>query len=269
MALEETTEDDLDDKVAPLKAGGMELAFVADDAHDITTLPLRAEGNLPQGHKRARVVVEPEPGTQVQQSATAVQEDRNRRCECGKDTPGTYRCTRRVHGPPGTYCPKCTGRTCECECKSCRVAYDGVEEHTEESDREPEEHALMFGDEVPTSEPISMRGTKRRRDEPEPTAEGTSGGTAAALPAVSLGNGNPDGAWPVLMRHRRAIRMTKNLIMVWEIKRLCADCMADPALSLSAIADVLATNTDSEDEDDGSGRRVMLPPDEVVGCDQQ
>jgi hypothetical protein len=32
---------------------------------------------------------------------------------------------------------------------------------------------------------------------------------------------------------------------------------------------VLATKTDSEDEDDGSGRRVMLPPDEVVGCDQQ
>ena len=131
------------------------------------------------------------------------------------------------------------------------------------------EEALMFGDEVPTSEPISMRGTKRRRDEPEPTAEGTSGGTAAALPVVSQMNGNPDGAWPVLMRHRRATRLTKNLIMVSEIRRLCADRTADPAATLSAIADVLATKTDSEDEDDGSGRRVMLPPDEVVGCDQQ
>jgi hypothetical protein len=102
------------------------------------------------------------------------------------------------------------------------------------------DEALMFGDEVPTSEPISMRGTQRRRDEPEPTAEGASGGTAAALPVVSQRNGNPDGARPVLMRHRRAIRFTKNLIMVWEIRRLCADCMADPAATLSAIADVLA-----------------------------
>jgi hypothetical protein len=133
------------------------------------------------------------------------------------------------------------------------------------------DEALMAGDEVPTSIPISMTGTKRRRDEPEPTAGGTSGGTAAALPAVSQMNGNPDGARPdpVLMRQRRATRLAKNLIMVSEIRRLCADCTADPAATLSAIEDVLATKTDTEDEDDGSGRRIMLPPDEVVGCDQQ
>ena len=77
---------------------------------------------------------------------------------------------------------------------------------------------------------VNTTGTKRRRDEPEPTAGGASGGTAAALPVVSQ--------------------------MIF-------------AATLSAIADVLATKTDSEDEDDGSGRRVMLPPDEVVGCDQQ
>ena len=167
MALEETTEDDLDDKVGPLKAGGMELAFLADDAHDRITLPLRAEGHLPQGHKRARDVVEPEPGTQVQQSATAVQEDhRNRRCECGKDTPGTYRCTRRVHGPPGTYSPKYTGRTCECECESCRVAYDGVEEHTEESDPEPESESKSALESQSESEPESDP-----QPEPEPQPE--------------------------------------------------------------------------------------------------
>ena len=121
---------------------------------------------------------------------------------------------------------------------------------------------------------VNTTRTKRRRDEPEPTAGGASGGTAAALPVpavVSQMNGNPDGARPdpVLMRQRRATRLAKNLIMVSEIRRLCADCTADPAATLSAIEDVLATKTDTEDEDDGSGRRIMLPPDEVVGCDQQ
>ena len=121
---------------------------------------------------------------------------------------------------------------------------------------------------------VNTTGTKRRRDEPEPTAGGASGGTAAALPVpavVSQRTGNPDGARPdpVLMRQRRATRLTKNLIMVSEIRRLCADRTADPAATLSAIADVLATKTDSEVEDDGSGRRIMLPHDEVVGCDQQ
>ena len=118
---------------------------------------------------------------------------------------------------------------------------------------------------------VNTTGTKRRRDEPEPTAGGASGGTAAALPVPAVVSQMPDGARPdpVLMRQRRATRLTKNLIMVSEIRRLCADRTADPAATLSAIADVLATKTDSEDEDDGSGRRVMLPPDEVVGCDQQ
>ena len=146
---------------------------------------------------------------------------------------------------------------------------------------------------------VNTTGTKRRRDEPEPTAGGASGGTAAALPVVSQmifaatlsaiagvlatktdseneddGSGRrvmlpPDEVDPVLMRQIRTTRLTKNLIMVSEIRRLCADRTADPAATLSAIADVLATKTDSEDEDDGSGRRVMLPPDEVVGCDQQ
>ena len=121
---------------------------------------------------------------------------------------------------------------------------------------------------------VNTTRTKRRHDEPEPTAGGASGGTAAALPVpaeVSHMNGNPDGARPdpVLMRQRRATRLAKNLIMVSEIRRLCADCTADPAATLSAIEDVLATKTDTEDEDDGSGRRIMLPPDEVVGCDQQ
>ena len=104
---------------------------------------------------------------------------------------------------------------------------------------------------------VNTTGTKRRRDENEPTAGGASGGTAAALPV------------PALVSQMKATRLTKNLIMVSEIRRLCADCTADPAATLSAIADVLATKTDSEDEDDGSGRRVMLHPDEVVGCDQQ
>ena len=111
--------------------------------------------------KRARGVVEQEPGTQAQQGTTAVHRDhRNRRRECGKDTPGTYRCTHRVHGPPGTYCPKCTGRTCECECESCRVAYDSVEEHTEESDPEPKEH-----------EHHSKDGTWHQNDHAHPTPQ--------------------------------------------------------------------------------------------------
>ncbi len=84
-------------------------------------------------------------------------------------------------------------------------------------------------------------------------------------------NGNPDGARTetVLMRQRRATRLAKNLILVSEIRRLCADCTADPVATLSAIEDVLASKTDTEDEDDGSGRRIMLPADQVVSCDQQ
>ena len=83
--------------------------------------------------------------------------------------------------------------------------------------------------------------------------------------------GNPDGATTetVLMRQKRAIRLAKNFIMVSEIRRLCEDCMADPAETLSAIEDVLASKTDTEDEAQTSGPRIMLPAEDVVGCDQQ
>ena len=83
--------------------------------------------------------------------------------------------------------------------------------------------------------------------------------------------GNPDGATTetVLMRQKRAIRLAKNFIMVSEIRRLCKDCMADPAETLSAIEDVLASKTDTEDEAQASGPRIMLPAEDVVGCDQQ
>ena len=56
--------------------------------------------------------------------------------------------------------------------------------------------------------------------------------------------------------------------MVAEIRRLCKDCMADPGATLDAIADVLASKTDSEDEAPGTGR-IMLLAEDVVGCDQQ
>ena len=82
--------------------------------------------------------------------------------------------------------------------------------------------------------------------------------------------GNPDGATTetVLMRQKRATRLAKDCIMVAEIRRLCKDCMADPRATLDAIADVLGSKTDSEDEAPGT-RRIMLPAEDVVGCDQQ
>ena len=83
--------------------------------------------------------------------------------------------------------------------------------------------------------------------------------------------GNPDGARTetVLMRQRRASRMAKNFILVSEIRRLCKDITADPVATLSAIEDVLASKTDTEDEAQASGPRIMLPAEDVVGCDQQ
>ena len=81
--------------------------------------------------------------------------------------------------------------------------------------------------------------------------------------------GNPDGARTetVLMRQRRASRMAKNFILVSEIRRLCKDITADPVATLSAIEDVLASKTDTEDE--APGPRIMLPAEDVEGCDQQ
>ena len=82
--------------------------------------------------------------------------------------------------------------------------------------------------------------------------------------------GNPDGATTetVLIRQKRATKLAKNYIMVSEIRRLCENCMADPGATLDAIADVLASKTDSEDEAPGT-ERIMLPVEDVVGCDQQ
>ena len=82
---------------------------------------------------------------------------------------------------------------------------------------------------------------------------------------------NLDGARTetVLMRQRRATRLGKNFILVEQIRRLCKDCTADPAATLSAIEDVLASKTDTEDEAQASGPRIMLPAEDVVGCDQQ
>ena len=115
---------------------------------------------------------------------------------------------------------------------------------------------------------------KRPRLEPEPTAGGASSVTEPTLrtPAeASQRPSNPDGATTetVLIRQKRATRLAKNFIMVSEIRRLCEDCMADPAETLSAIEDVLASKTDTEDEAQTSGPRIMLPAEDVVGCDQQ
>jgi hypothetical protein len=82
---------------------------------------------------------------------------------------------------------------------------------------------------------------------------------------------NPDGATTEteLMRRKRATGLAKNFIMVNEIRRLCNDRTADPAETLSAIEDVLASKTDTEDEAQASGPRIMLPAKDVEGCDQQ
>ena len=82
--------------------------------------------------------------------------------------------------------------------------------------------------------------------------------------------GNPDGATPesVLIRQKRITRLAKDFTLVSEIRRLCENCMAHPGQTLDAIADVLASKTDSEDEAAVTGR-IMLPAEDVVGFDQQ
>ena len=114
---------------------------------------------------------------------------------------------------------------------------------------------------------------KRPRLEPEPTAGGVSSGSAAALPLpaeVSHLPENPDGATTetVLMRQKRAVKLAKQLIMVSDIRSICNACTVDPGATLDAIADVLASKTDSEDEAP-STERIILPAEDVVGCDQQ
>ena len=89
------------------------------------------------------------------------------------------------------------------------------------------------------------------------TAGGASSVTEPTLPTPAEAShwlGNPEGATTetVLMRQKRATKLAKNCIMVSEIRRLCKDCMADPGATLDAIADVLASKTDSEDEAPGT-----------------
>ena len=83
--------------------------------------------------------------------------------------------------------------------------------------------------------------------------------------------GNPDGARTetVLMRQRRASRMAKDLIMVSQIRSICNAVDQPPGAMLAAITDLIASKTDSEDEAISSGVRIMLPAEDVVGCDQQ
>ena len=114
---------------------------------------------------------------------------------------------------------------------------------------------------------------KRPRLEPEPTAGGASSVTEPTLPTPAEAShwlGNPDGATTetVLMRQKRACKLAKNYIMVTKIRRLCENRMAHPGETIAAIADLLASKTDSEDEASGT-EQIMLPAEDVVGCDQQ
>ena len=81
--------------------------------------------------------------------------------------------------------------------------------------------------------------------------------------------GNPDGARTetVLMR-QKATKLAQQLIMVSQIRSICNAVHQDPGATLDAIADVLGSKTDSEDEAP-STERVILPAEDVVGCDQQ
>ncbi len=116
---------------------------------------------------------------------------------------------------------------------------------------------------------------KRRRLEPEPTAGSASGvpGNAdgATTETASHMPGNADGATTEteVMLRKRAIRMAKDLILVSEIRRVCHDRNADPTETIRKIQDVLAGKTDTEDEAQASGPRMMLPAEDVEGCDQQ
>ena len=115
---------------------------------------------------------------------------------------------------------------------------------------------------------------KRRRLEPEPTAGAASSVTEATLrtPAeASHMPGNPDGATTEteVMLRKRATRMAKDFIMVNEIRRVCHDRSADPTETIRTMEDVLECKTDTEDEAQASGPRMMLPAEEVEGCDQQ
>ncbi len=115
---------------------------------------------------------------------------------------------------------------------------------------------------------------KRRRLEPEPTAGGASSVTEVTLrtPAeASHRPGNPDGATTETeaMLRKRATRMAKNFIMANEIRRICHDRNADPTETIRKIEDVMACKTDTEDEAQASGPRMMLPAEDVEGCDQQ
>ena len=97
---------------------------------------------------------------------------------------------------------------------------------------------------------------KRRRLRTEATAGGAASGSAGATTET------------VLMRQKQAVRLAKDCIKVAQIGFLCKDCMTNPGATLAAIADVLATTTDSEDEAPGT-RQIMLPAEDVVGFDQQ
>ena len=111
--------------------------------------------------------------------------------------------------------------------------------------------------------------TKRPRVEPEPTAGGASSGTAAALPVpavVSHMPGNPDGATTVLTT---ACRLAKDLIMVSQIRSICNAVDQHPGAMLAAIADLIASKTDSEDDAPSTEGRIIFPAEDVAGCEQQ
>ena len=83
--------------------------------------------------------------------------------------------------------------------------------------------------------------------------------------------GNPDGATTqtVLMLQRRASRLAKDLIMVSQIRSICNAVDQHPGAMLAAIADLIASKTDSEDEAPSTEGRIIVPAEDVACCDQQ
>ena len=114
---------------------------------------------------------------------------------------------------------------------------------------------------------------KRPRPDPEPTAGSASSGTEPARhSAETLGGGIfHDGATTETeaVLRKRAIRMAKDYIFVNKIRSVCHDRKADPTKTIQKIQDLLEGRSDTEDEAQASGPRIMLPAEEVEQCDQQ
>ena len=83
--------------------------------------------------------------------------------------------------------------------------------------------------------------------------------------------GNPDGATTetVLMFQRRACRLAKEFIMVSQIRSICNAVDQHPGAMLAAIADLIASKTDSENEAPSTEERIIFLAEEAPQCDQQ